>query len=233
MSKELGYKQVKNVESRRTWDRDYYEAKAKERIEKGDDYQDKDEGGPSRRSHKEEFQPAAPGAAGPAGSARAYLKTREKKVDLTSKLGKTQVVTAASTPSQQGGWYCETCKCGLKDSINYLDHINGKKHQRELGFSMRVERSTVTQVKDRLKMHKQREEDRISGALRKPSAEDEFDSRVRESEDNEERRKRQKKEAKRSAKRKQQEEEEAMEFQDPDMAAMMGFGGFGGGSKKT
>lgn len=31
-------------------------------------------------------------------------------------------------------------------------------------------------------MHKQREEDRISGALTKPSAEDEFDSRVRESE---------------------------------------------------
>lgn len=31
-------------------------------------------------------------------------------------------------------------------------------------------------------MHKQREEDRISGALKKPSAEDEFDSRVRESE---------------------------------------------------
>lgn len=73
MSKELGYKQVQNVESRRTWDRDYYEAKAKERIEKGDDYQDKEDG-PSRRSNKEEFQPAAAGAAGPAGSARAYLK---------------------------------------------------------------------------------------------------------------------------------------------------------------
>lgn len=70
-------------------------------------------------------------------------------MDLSSKLGKTQVVTAASTPSQQGGWYCETCKCGLKDSINYLDHINGKKHQRELGYSMRVERSTVTQVSNR------------------------------------------------------------------------------------
>lgn len=42
--------------------------------------------------------------------------------------------------------------------------------------------SSTQQVKDRLKMHKQREEDRISGALRKPSAEDEFDSRVRESE---------------------------------------------------
>lgn len=31
-------------------------------------------------------------------------------------------------------------------------------------------------------MHKQLEEDRISGAANKPSAEDEFDSRVRESE---------------------------------------------------
>ncbi len=39
-------------------------------------------------------------------------------------------------------------------------------------------------------MHKQREEDRISGALRKPSAEDEFDSRVRESEVSERRVKR-------------------------------------------
>lgn len=68
-------------------------------------------------------------------------------MDLSSKLGKTQVITAASTPSQQGGWYCEICKCGLKDSINYLDHINGKKHQRALGFSMRVERSTVSQVR--------------------------------------------------------------------------------------
>ena len=73
MSKELGYKQVKNVESRRTWDRDYYEAKAKERLAKGDDYQEKEDA-PSRRSNKEEFQPAAAGAAGPAGSARAYLK---------------------------------------------------------------------------------------------------------------------------------------------------------------
>lgn len=87
MSKELGYKQVQNVESRRTWDRDYYEAKAKERIEKGDDYQDKDDG-PSRRSAKEEFQPAAAGAAGPAGSARAYLKVSRRiivsKLDLQS-----------------------------------------------------------------------------------------------------------------------------------------------------
>lgn len=38
------------------------------------------------------------------------------------------------------------------------------------------------QVKDRLKMHKDREEERLSGAANKLSAEDEYESRVRESE---------------------------------------------------
>ena len=75
MSKDLGYKQVKNVEARRTWDRDYYEARAKERIEKGDDFNDNED--TSRLGSKEEFQPAPSGAAGPAGSARAFLKVRE------------------------------------------------------------------------------------------------------------------------------------------------------------
>ncbi|CAM9820375.1 unnamed protein product [Discosporangium mesarthrocarpum] len=226
MSKDSGEPEIVQ---RRTWDRDYYEARAKERLEKGDAFKEKEEG-PTRRSKKEEFQPAAANAAGPEGSSRAYLKTREKKVDLESRLGKTQVVTAASTPSQQGGWWCETCKCNLKDSINYLDHINGKKHQRALGYSMRVERSTVDQVKERFKMHKKKEEERLSGASRKPSAVDDFDSRTREQEASEERRKRQKKEAKRAKKKK--EEEEELDFDDPEMAALMGFGGFGGSAKK-
>lgn len=48
--------------------------------------------------------------------------------------------------------------------------------------------------------------------------------------DYEARRKRQKKEAKRLAKKKQQEEED-LNFEDPEMAAMMGFGGFGSSKK--
>lgn len=38
------------------------------------------------------------------------------------------------------------------------------------------------QVKDRLKMHKEREDERLAGAANKASAEEEFDARVRESE---------------------------------------------------
>ena len=51
-----------------------------------------------------------------------------------------QVVTTQTPLSQQAGYYCNVCECIVKDSANFLDHINGKKHQRALGMSMRVER---------------------------------------------------------------------------------------------
>ena len=38
------------------------------------------------------------------------------------------------------------CDCFLKDSLTYLDHINGRKHQRFLGYSMRVEKRTTDEV---------------------------------------------------------------------------------------
>lgn len=46
----------------------------------------------------------------------------------------------------QAGYYCNVCDCILRDSATYLDHINGKWHQRALGMSMRVERSTAQDV---------------------------------------------------------------------------------------
>lgn len=77
---------------------------------------------------------------------RELLKQREYKVDLDSKLGKSVVITKNTPTSQSGGYYCNVCDCVVKDSINFLDHINGKKHQRNLGMSMKIERSTLEQV---------------------------------------------------------------------------------------
>ncbi len=57
-----------------------------------------------------------------------------------------QVVGMNMPLSQQAGYYCDVCDCTLKDSASYLDHINGKWHNRALGMTMRVEKSTVDQV---------------------------------------------------------------------------------------
>ena len=81
---------------------------------------------------------------------RAKLRAREQEVDLTSKLGRAQAVSAAAPKSAQGGWHCSVCDCVLKDSKAWLDHINGKYHNAALGMSMRVERSSKDEVREKL-----------------------------------------------------------------------------------
>ena len=67
-------------------------------------------------------------------------------------------------PSQQAGYYCSVCDCTLRDSLSYLDHINGKWHNRALGMSMRVEKSTAEQVRQRLDAAKQRKQGGAPGS---------------------------------------------------------------------
>lgn len=41
------------------------------------------------------------------------------------------------TKKGKGQFYCEICDCELKDSANYLDHINGKRHNRNKGINLK------------------------------------------------------------------------------------------------
>ncbi|KAG9144853.1 hypothetical protein Leryth_018984, partial [Lithospermum erythrorhizon] len=124
---------------RKKFDREEYLQRARERQEKVD---------PFSNSSATRGPPVQ----------RKPLKQRDYHVDLESRLGKTQVVTPVAPLSQQAGYYCSVCECVVKDSANYLDHINGKKHQRALGMSMRVERASLEQVQQRFESLKKRKD---------------------------------------------------------------------------
>lgn len=213
---------------RRTWDRDEYERKAQERIssrkrkDNPDDAEVKAEETEETGDVKEQKLAAPP-------KKREMLKAREFKVDLESKVGKTVVISTAAPSSQAGGYYCEICDCLVKDSINYLDHINGKKHQRNLGMNMRVKRSTLDDVKARFEFKlKQRDETKQSYDI---------EERIKELKEEEEKVKEYRKEKRKEKKKKKNRKEESETVDDDDeagdrMAAMMGFGSFGSSKKK-
>ena len=79
-------------------------------------------------------------------------------LNLEARINKRKLITDATPQSETGGYWCDVCLCSLRDSNVYLDHINGTNHQRKLGFSMRVEKSTVSSVRDRLKALKEKKE---------------------------------------------------------------------------
>ncbi|KAG8199689.1 hypothetical protein JTE90_022139 [Oedothorax gibbosus] len=186
---------------RRKWDREEFEKLAQEKLLEDDDedfdldWKSRDKEPPVRRE---------------------FLKPRDYRVDLESKLGKTTVITKTTPQSQTGGYYCNVCDCVVKDSINFLDHINGKKHQRNLGMSMRVERSTLDQVKQRMELNKKKREEK--------QKEYDFEQRLQELKDEEDKLKEYRREKRKERKRKAvgSIDDEV----DPDMASIMGFSGF-------
>nr|XP_034959350.1 zinc finger matrin-type protein 2 isoform X1 [Zootoca vivipara] len=194
------YSQAKNLDFRRKWDKDEYEKLAEKRL--------------TEEREKKDGKPVQP-------VKRELLRHRDYKVDLESKLGKTIVITKTTPQSEMGGYYCNVCDCVVKDSINFLDHINGKKHQRNLGMSMRVERSTLDQVKKRFEVNKKKMEEKQKDY--------DFEERMKELREEEEKAKAYKKEKQREKKRRA--EEDLTFEEDDEMAAVMGFSGFGSTKK--
>mmetsp|Transcript_1461 Transcript_1461/g.3232 ORF Transcript_1461/g.3232 Transcript_1461/m.3232 type:complete len:289 (+) Transcript_1461:60-926(+) len=286
MSTNLNYKQVANV-SRRTWDVEAYEKRALDRANNTNTNNKDQSKIPETTSEQverdgntqEEFIPATAGAIGPQLSKRAFLKARTNKIkSLDAKIGSVEIVNpeaAATTKSiandgglvdkdsavtKSGiGWHCKVCDCFLKDSLAYLDHINGRKHQRNLGYSMRVERSTQDQVVSRLAaLVKAKEKTKKDSGFDRLMEEDEEDfNEIVKAKDEQFRRKKEERKRERKQRKKEKKEQQkatakssshnseqstAEKFTlssdnrndngiDPNIAAMMGFSGFGGGTK--
>jgi len=216
---------------RREWDKEHFERKAKERLDAELALEDE------REQAKTAPAPIVQ---------RAPLQRRTEDLALTKFVGARQVISGADALSGQyaGAYFCKVCDCTLRDSANYLAHINGRKHNRMLGMSMRAERSTLGEVKARLDAHKQ---DAVAQELSPEEKAQQFlesfDERVRQREEAE----REAAAEERRLKRARRHEVEAAEGSSShdvsvgvvaqadaegnpefdEMAAMMGFGGFG------
>ncbi|KAJ3415925.1 hypothetical protein HDV05_003766 [Chytridiales sp. JEL 0842] len=200
---------------RRTWNKEEYLKKAIEREENARilDSGKKPPKKPTDEAEAEEIQD---------------LKPREDYIDFSSIVNKTTVVQITGAVTDQPGFPCKVCNVVLKDSVAYLDHINGRKHQLNMGMSMKVERSTVEDVKatlERLARRKRGEEKKEPDLNLKERVELAIKKEEEEKEAKKEERKLKKQKKAEEAKLKEE------EHQDQSVAELMGFGGFGSSKK--
>lgn len=56
----------------------------------------------------------------------SHLQPRSQPLDLDKDVGKTLLVDNSGDSRRGAGYYCEVCRKTCKDSIGYLDHVNGR-----------------------------------------------------------------------------------------------------------
>lgn len=163
---------------RKVWDKDSFLEKAKQNIMFG----------PERIGRRKDPVIPLP------SSQRTYLKQRTQDLELDKNLGKMQVVTQHTIKPMQGGYWCSVCECLIKDSAAWLEHINGRRHNRNLGMNMKVEKIGIDRVREKLQAMKKKQ-----GGEGAAEPED-IAARIQALEDQEEERKRRKKEKKKRKK---------------------------------
>ncbi|CAI4227742.1 unnamed protein product [Auanema sp. JU1783] len=198
-------------DGRRTWDEAEYERKAKERLAEAQTADSKKLG-----LLKKDEPPVK----------KKGLEYRDFQLDLDSKVGKAIVISKTTPAAESGGFYCDICDCVIKDSLNFLDHMNGKMHIKNLGMSMKVKRSTLEDVQDRFAYKKWEKEQERRQKEKEANSED---VALEQAKINDAKLSKQERKRKRE---KEEEVEEETEGLDPDIQAMMGISGFGTSKKK-
>ena len=89
------------------------------------------------------------------GNARRPVRAQQRHddLDLDKNLGTTTLVDnviGSGGGSNGPGFYCDACRRMFKDSVAYLDHVNGRSHLRKIGQSTQVGRSSLKQVRARI-----------------------------------------------------------------------------------
>lgn len=150
-----------------------------------------------------------------------FLQTRKEEIKLDAHVGRAQHVDGDSLGRNQPGFYCSVCDITLKDSSAYLDHVNSEAHQSRLGFSMRVQKSSVAAVQEQLKKS-------IARACEGKKPQKTVAEQRTEMANSKDRQKRARiAQKKADAKAKEDRRAEVYGAENPEMLRMMGFGSFG------
>jgi len=81
-----------------------------------------------------------------------YLKARQHDLGLKKLVGKSLTVSKEPTTKKKSPLYCAVCEVDFNDSLSFVDHLNGKRHNRILGMNMKVETVSADRVKQKLDM---------------------------------------------------------------------------------
>lgn len=147
---------------------------------------------------------------------RVAISHRTEAVDFSKDIGKRRVITDKSGEIDRvkSGFYCATCDCVLKDSVSFLDHLNGRTHAARMGFNLKTEKASAQQVREKL-LGKRRQRETLEPTPRSSilsSQSFDLDSQLKQMEEEEillkEMRKDKNKKKKLERKQKQREEEE-------------------------
>ena len=126
------------------------------------------------------FRRAEVGAQGPSGSDRAFLdvSVARAQLDIDARVGKFEKVEGGA---RKAGYDCILCDLVFHDSDALLDHLNSRLHQGKLGFSMKIAKSSATEVKSRLAMHL--EKAATEAATKREAHGDSLEARLKQAEE--------------------------------------------------
>ncbi|KDR75177.1 hypothetical protein GALMADRAFT_533030 [Galerina marginata CBS 339.88] len=210
-----------DTDFRKKWDKEEYAERAKKK-----DQEERDRMQENEERQKQGKRPRK-GKKDDLPKPTELMKQRDAPLDLDKNLGKTMVVqNPGGKGPGQPGFFCETCNRTYKDSVGYLDHINSRAHLRQLGQTTKIERSTLAQVQARIAFLREKTKEAASAKAF------DFDQRLAEVREKEHALREQKKAEKKAEKEKARLAMiNATDNGDSEMAALMGFGGFGSTKK--
>lgn len=127
------------VTGRRTWDRAHWQAVEGEGRSPAADAAKVDKGKREPLGEK--------GWNKPRTEDTAFVTERKDRIAFEQAIGRQKNVILETSHI---GFHCKVCDVTLKDNRAYLDHLNGKKHNRNCGLKMQVKRATPEDVRRRL-----------------------------------------------------------------------------------